>query len=59
MSPLFNPTGGSSHSFFVFFFLMTLTLLKNPGQLSCRMSLNMGSSDVYSLLDGGYAFLAY
>lgn len=38
--------------------VITLTLLRNTGQLFCRMPLNLRLSDVSSWLDLGYAFLA-
>lgn len=37
---------------------MTLTFLKTTGQVICRMSLNLGWSDVFSPLDWGYLFSA-
>lgn len=42
----------------LFFDFMTLLLLKNTGQLCCRMSLNVGFSIVSSRLDSGYKSLA-
>lgn len=44
------PSGPVSQSFFV---LYDIDILKSWGQLFCRMSLNMGSSE--TSLDSGYA----
>lgn len=38
-------------------FFMTLRLLKITGQLFCRISLNLGLSNVFTWLDWGYVFL--
>lgn len=36
---------------------MSLTFVKNTGQLFCKISLNLSLSDVYSCLSSSYAFL--
>ena len=41
---------------FLSLFFMILTVLKGNGQVLCRMSVNLGSSDVFSWLDRGDEF---
>lgn len=55
--PVFLVSFNPKQFFHLSVFLM-LTFLRSTGQLFCRMSLSLDLSNVASLLDSGYVFLA-
>ena len=58
---LFNNEQFLSISFYFMTLKLTsyfMTFLKTSGQLFCKMSLNLGLSDISSYFDSGYTFLA-
>ena len=54
---LLGPGEPHGQSLRPYLFFMTLAFSKSPGQIRCRVFPDLDLSDIFSWLDGGYAFL--